>query len=95
VLWTDQAGEPLRGAVRAAIEEASGQALSVADALPDELIAVAQIEGIPLGTLQVWIYGAKGADGWSAPAFARWARAVEVRRREIALRMLAGAAARP
>lgn len=76
--WTAYpAGEPLRGAVRAAIEEASAESLPVNDPLPDELIAAAEIEGIPLSTLHVWIYATKDEDGWSAPAFVRWARAVE------------------
>jgi hypothetical protein len=91
VLWTDQAGDPLRGAVRAAIEEASGESLPVNDPLPDDLIAAAQAEGISLSTLQLWIYTVK-PDGWSAPAFVRWTRAVEGVARRIALRALTGEA---
>lgn len=69
-------GEPLRGAVRAAIEEASREPLSVLDPLPDELIAAAQIEGIPLSSLYLWIHYADHPEGWSAPAFVRWHRSL-------------------
>ena len=91
MLWTDY--PPLSGllreAVRGAIEEAAAISLPVADPLPDELLAAADIERIPLGLLQVWIYRDDKADGWSAAAFARWARAAEMRAREIGLRAIA------
>jgi hypothetical protein len=82
VNWSEYpTGDPLRGTVRAAIEEASQEALSVSDALPDELIAAAQAEGISLEVLRLWIYTDK-PEGWSAPAFVRWWRAIEAVKRQ-------------
>lgn len=77
--WEDYApgDDHLRGAVMHAIEEASGRPMHVTDALPDELLAAAQSEGISLSMLQLWVYVAKDADGWSAPAFVRWAREIQ------------------
>ena len=84
--WSEYGpADPLRAAVRGAIEEASGEAISVTDALPDELIAAAELEGISLNLLKVWIYAVKQpARRRSAAQFVRWARAVEEQRREIA-----------
>src|SRR4051812_24364277 len=60
IQWDEYAdpalNDPLRAAVRGAIEEASGQALSVDDPLPDTLIAAAQAIGIRPRQLRLWIY---------------------------------------
>jgi hypothetical protein len=84
--WTEYPpGEPLRGAVRAAIEEASREPLGATDPLPDELIAVTQIEGISLNLLRTWIYS-HHPEAWSAPAFVRWARGIERAAQELRAR---------
>lgn len=81
--WTEYPpGEQLRVAVHRAIEEASGQPLPADDPLPERLIRVCQIAGLPLSTLNVWIFSVtKDRDGWSLDAFVRWAHAVDAVRR--------------
>jgi hypothetical protein len=60
-----------RAWVRGAIEEASGQALSVDDPLPDSLIATAEALGMIPAELRVWIADVR--TDWSLDALRRWA----------------------
>jgi hypothetical protein len=69
--WSERSPSEQRGAVRGFLEEASGRAVPVNDSLPDELITVSEIEGIPKAFLQEWIYSPKGEDGYSGPALVR------------------------
>jgi hypothetical protein len=74
--WIDiPPGEPVVGAVRAAIEERTGQPLAWDDPLPVELIATVQAlqrVGCSLGALEMWIRFADHPEGWSTRAFAYW-----------------------
>lgn len=54
------------------LEEASGQALSAGDSLPDSLIATAQALGLQPHELGVWIYDAPHS--WQPGELATWAR---------------------
>jgi hypothetical protein len=69
---TDANYDRLRATVRAALEDASGQAITVLDATTDELITTAEAEGVPWSLLFLWIFTGTKPDGWSARAFARW-----------------------
>lgn len=62
-----------RNTVHAAIEEATGRALSVDDSLADTLIATAQALGIEPVNLQSWIYDQPKTE-WTGQALTRWAR---------------------
>jgi hypothetical protein len=62
-----------RQAIRAAIEEASGLALSVDDSLPDTLIATAQSLGMLPIELALWIHDRPRPE-WTGQALERWAR---------------------
>jgi hypothetical protein len=71
-MWTE--GDQLRAAVRGAIEEASQHPLSVQDPLPDELLHAAQLCGVSLNELRLFITrAANGANDWGPQAFVRWA----------------------
>jgi hypothetical protein len=61
-----------RGHVLQQIEEASGQALSAGDSLPDSLIATAQALGLQPHELGVWIYDTPHS--WQPGELATWAR---------------------
>lgn len=61
-----------RGAVRGAVEEATGIALRVDDPLPDSLIARAEELGLGPLQLTLWIHDQPKQD-WSRDALARWA----------------------
>jgi hypothetical protein len=63
-----------RSSVHGAIEEASGAALSVDDALADTLIARAQELRLHPIELKLWVYDLPKPDGWTADALTRWAR---------------------
>jgi hypothetical protein len=63
-----------RGAVLGALEEASGGAMHVDDALPDTLIAAAEALGVLPIELRVWIYDQPKLAGFSPAQLASWAR---------------------
>jgi hypothetical protein len=85
ILWSECEPAQLRQFVRGAVEESSGESLSVDDPLPDELVAASQAEG-DASMLKAWIYSRRPGDRWSAPEYVRWARKVirdaDERRRE-------------
>jgi len=63
-----------RAAVRAAIEDATAQGISVDDPTPDTLIATAQAESLQAWELWIWIYDGAPKLDWSGAALQRWAQ---------------------
>lgn len=63
-----------RQTVRGALEEASGEAMAVADTLPDSLITRAQELGLHPVDLHLWIYDQPKPNGWTLDGLAMWAR---------------------
>ncbi len=67
-----------RSLIRGALEEATGQRLSLQDPSPDSLIASAQELDIPPAILHAWIHShtpASPAETWTAAALTAWNRA--------------------
>jgi len=67
-----------RAQIRGWIEEATGAGLSVGDALPDTLAAVAESLGLGPDELRLWIFEhalvTVGPADWSVRSLVRWAR---------------------
>jgi len=63
-----------RGLVTRAVEEATGQALSAIDPLPDTLIARAQEIGLAPVYLLMWIEEQGIGSDWGSEAMLAWAR---------------------
>lgn len=68
-IWTDA-----RGAILAALEEASGRRISVINSHVDTLIVNAQEIGMTPRELRTWIYDNCARPDWSAESLKRWAR---------------------
>ena len=66
-----------RTAIRNWIEEATEKGLSVADSLPDTLVAVAGTLGMSPQELKIWCYDTPHE--WTAGDLTRWARVHEGR----------------
>jgi hypothetical protein len=77
--WHDRRGEIL-----AALEEASGQDLSVNDTHADTLIANAQALGMLPHELRLWIHDSSARPVWSADALVSFARRYGFARNEAA-----------
>ena len=67
-----------RAAVLASIEDATGQALSANDPLPDSLIANAQALGLIPAELRMWIHDEPKRGDWSLAALRQWAARYEL-----------------
>lgn len=62
-----------REQIRAWIEEATGEGLSVDDPLPDTLAATAEALGMHPAELRLWVYD-QPKPAWTSTALANWAR---------------------
>ena len=64
-----------REQVRAWIEGATGEGLSVSDPLPDSLVATAEALGLESAELLVWVFDHAGsAAEWTTASLVAWAR---------------------
>jgi len=72
--WSPLLFDGQRAMVTRAVEEATGEALSTIDPLPDTLIARAQEVGLAPVYLLMWIGDREPETGWSAEAMLAWGR---------------------